>query len=47
MKVPIVNLVESSWYGEFQIVLDVHSDFTMETKEPTKGRNGRVQIFNI
>lgn len=46
MKVHVVTLPESSWYGDFQILLDLESSFTVEAGESNfeKNSHGRKNM---
>ena len=45
MKVTIVSLLESSWYGDFQILLDVESSFQLVAADYNHKDNPQFKGF--
>ena len=49
-KILIVKLKKQSWFGDFQIMLDLEMSFQLEAGEEDKKHNrmaGYIQVYNV
>ena len=51
LKIPVVRLNEGSWFGDYQMLLSIKSDWQLEASRPPKNskgeREGQIQVLKI